>query len=142
MEARYETILEEYSKTLHIEALTMSQMVRQEILPAVSAYAASLAEAVAAKRAVYAQLPCKAETGLIQSLSTLMDSAFEKVESLDTCLANGKIHSDNTLAVATYYKDTIIPAMAALRAVVDEMEVNTAADFWPYPSYGDLMFRV
>ena len=102
MEARYETILEEYSKTLHIEALTMSQMVRQEILPAVSAYAASLAEAVAAKRAVYAQLPCKAETGLIQSLSTLMDSAFEKVESLDTCLANGKIHSDNTLAVATY----------------------------------------
>ncbi len=142
MEARYETILEEYSKTLHIEALTMSQMVRQEILPAVSAYAASLAEAVAAKRAVYAQLPCKAETGLIQSLSTLMDSAFEKVESLDTCLANGKIHSDNTLAVATYYKDTIIPAMAALRAVVDEMEVNPAADFWPYPSYGDLMFRV
>ena len=142
MEARYETILEEYSKTLHIEALTMSQMVRQEILPAVSAYAANLAEAVAAKRAVYAQLPCKAETGLIQSLSTLMDSAFEKVESLDTCLANGKIHSDNTLAVATYYKDTIIPAMAALRAVVDEMEVNTAADFWPYPSYGDLMFRV
>ena len=142
MEARYETILEEYSKTLHIEALTMSQMVRQEILPAVSAYAASLAEAVSAKRAVYAQLPCKAETGLIQSLSPLMDSAFEKVESLDTCLANGKIHSDNTLAVATYYKDTIIPAMAALRAVVDEMEVNTAADFWPYPSYGDLMFRV
>ena len=142
MEARYETILEEYSKTLHIEALTMSQMVRQEILPAVSAYAASLAEAVAAKRAVYAQLPCKAETGLIQSLSTLMDSAFEKVESLDTCLANGKIHSDNTLAVATYYKDTIIPAMAALRAVVDEMEVNTAADFWPYPSYGEMLFSV
>ena len=115
----------------------MSQMVRQEILPAVSAYAASLAEAVAAKRAVYAQLPCKAETGLIQSLSTLMDSAFEKVESLDTCLANGKIHSDNTLAVATYYKDTIIPAMAALRAVVDEMAAvpYTHLDVYKRQSY-------
>ena len=79
---------------------------------------------------------------LIQSLSTLMDSAFEKVESLDTLLSDGKVQSENTLAVATYYKDTIIPAMTALRAVVDEMEVNTAADFWPYPSYGDLMFRV
>ena len=142
MEARYETILEEYSKTLHIEALTMSQMVRQDILPAVSAYVASLAEAVASKRAVCAQLPCTAETALIQSLSTLMDSAFEKVESLDTLLSDGKVQSENTLAVATYYKDTIIPAMTALRAVVDEMEVNTAADFWPYPSYGDLMFRV
>ena len=142
MEARYETILEEYAKTLNIEALTMSQMVRQDILPAVSAYVASLAEAVASKRAVCAQLPCTAETALIQSLSTLMDSAFEKVESLDTLLSDGKVQSENTLAVATYYKDTIIPAMTALRAVVDEMEVNTAADFWPYPSYGDLMFRV
>ena len=142
MEARYETIIEEYSKTLNIEALTMSEMVRRDILPAVSGYIASLAEAVASKRAAVAGLPCAAETSLIQKLSSLLDSAYEKVETLDTLVADGKAESHNALTVATYYKDVIIPAMNELRAVVDQMEVDTASQFWPYPSYGDLMFRV
>ncbi len=144
MEARYETILEEYSKTLNIEALTMSEMTRQDILPAVSAYIASLADAVASKRAVIAGLPCAAETSLIQKLSGLLDSAYEKVEALDALVTDGKAseYDHNTLRVATYYKDKIIPAMNELRAVVDQMEVDTSAAFWPYPSYGDLMFRV
>ena len=142
MEARYETIIEEYSKTLNIEALTMSEMVRRDILPAVSGYVASLAEAVASKRAAVAGLPCAAETSLIQKLSSLLDSAYEKVETLDTLVADGKAESHNALTVATYYKDVIIPAMNELRAVVDQMEVDTASQFWPYPSYGDLMFRV
>lgn len=142
MEARYETIIEEYSKTLNIEALTMSEMVRRDILPAVSGYVASLAEAVASKRAAVAGLPCAAETSLIQKLSSLLDSAYEKVEALDTLVADGKAESHNALTVATYYKDVIIPAMNELRAVVDQMEVDTASQFWPYPSYGDLMFRV
>ena len=142
MEARYETILEEYAKTLNIEALTMSEMTRQDILPAVSAYIASLAEAVSSKRAVCADLPCTAETALIKSLSGLLDSAYEKVEALDALLQDGKAESHNALTMATYYKDVIIPAMTALRAVVDQMEVNTSADYWPYPTYGDLMFKV
>ena len=142
MEARYETIIEEYSKTLNIEALTMSEMVRRDILPAASGYVASLAEAVASKRAAVAGLPCAAETSLIQKLSSLLDSAYEKVEALDTLVADGKAESHNALTVATYYKDVIIPAMNELRAVVDQMEVDTASQFWPYPSYGDLMFRV
>ena len=142
MEARYETIIEEYSKTLNIEALTMSEMVRRDILPAVSGYIASLAEPVASKRAAVAGLPCAAETSLIQKLSSLLDSAYEKVEALDTLVADGKAESHNALTVATYYKDVIIPAMNELRAVVDQMEVDTASQFWPYPSYGDLMFRV
>ena len=142
MEARYETIIEEYSKTLNIEALTMSEMVRRDILPAVSGYVASLAEAVASKRAAVAGLPCAAETSLIQKLSSLLDSAYEKVEALDTLVADGKAESHNALTAATYYKDVIIPAMNELRAVVDQMEVDTSADYWPYPSYGDLMFRV
>ena len=142
MEARYETIIEEYSKTLNIEALTMSEMVRRDILPAVSGYVASLAEAVASKRAAVAGLPCAAETSLIQKLSSLLDSAYEKVEALDTLVADGKAESHNALTAATYYKDVIIPAMNELRAVVDQMEVDTASQFWPYPSYGDLMFRV
>ena len=142
MEARYETIIEEYSKTLNIEALTMSEMVRRDILPAVSGYIASLAEAVASKRAAVAGLPCAAETSLIQKLSSLLDSAYEKVEALDTLVADGKAESHNALTAATYYKDVITPAMNELRAVVDQMEVDTASQFWPYPSYGDLMFRV
>ena len=89
-----------------------------------------------------AGLPCAAETSLIQKLSSLLDSAYEKVEALDTLVADGKAESHNALTVATYYKDVIIPAMNELRAVVDQMEVDTASQFWPYPSYGDLMFRV
>ena len=142
MEARYETILEEYSKTLNIEALTMSSMVRKDILPSVSSYIASLADAVNSKRAVCADLPCRAETSLIRKLSGLMDEAYEKVEKLDALLADSKMESHNTLSVATYYKDAIIPAMEGIRAVVDQMEVDTSADFWPYPTYGDLMFKV
>ena len=142
MEARYETILEEYSKTLNIEALTMSSMVRKDILSSVSSYIASLADAVNSKRAVCADLPCGAETSLIRKLSGLMDEAYEKVEKLDALLADSKMESHNTLSVATYYKDAIIPAMEGIRAVVDQMEVDTSADFWPYPTYGDLMFKV
>ena len=142
MEARSETILEEYSKTLNIEALTMSSMVRKDILPSVSSYIASLADAVNSKRAVCADLPCGAETSLIRKLSGLMDEAYEKVEKLDALLADSKMESHNTLSVATYYKDAIIPAMEGIRAVVDQMEVDTSADFWPYPTYGDLMFKV
>ncbi len=142
MEARYETILEEYSKTLNIESLTMSSMVRHDILPAVSAYVASLAEAVQAKRNVCPSLACTAEVTLIEKLSSLMDEAFQKVEALGTATADSKAESYNALTAATYYKDVIIPAMEGLRAVVDQMEVDTASDFWPYPSYGDLMFKV
>ena len=142
MEARYETIMEEYSKTLNIEALTLSGMVRRDILPAVSGYIATLAQAAAAQKAAVPGLPCKAETALIEKLSGLLDEAFDLVEALDADLANRKTESQNALTTATYYKDTVIPAMEALRAVVDQMEVNVASDCWPYPSYGDLMFRV
>ena len=142
MEARYETIMEEYAKTLNIEALTMSEMVRREILPAVSAYVSRLSETVLSKRSVSPDIPCKAELSLVKRLSALTDSAYEQVEALDSAVAKAKGMERNILTVATYYKDVIIPAMAGLRAAVDEMEVNVSADCWPYPSYGDLMFHI
>ncbi len=142
MEARYETIMEEYVKTLHIEAVTMGGMVRQEVLPAVSGYVRGLAEAVSAKRAVASTLACKAETAIIGKLSGLMDQAFELAEDLDAKLRDPKARSVNILTAATYYKDEVIPAMEALRAVVDGMEVHVSAACWPYPTYADLMFRV
>ncbi len=142
MEARYETIMEEYAKTLNIEALTMSGMVRQEVFPAVSAYLSCLADSVCSKRAVIKDLPCAAETALITKLSALLDQAYAQVEALDLLLKDQKATSSNVLTAAAYYRDCVIPAMEALRATVDTMEENVSAEYWPYPSYADLMFRV
>ncbi len=142
MEARYETIMEEYVKTLKIEALTMSGMARREILPAVSAYTQSLASAITAKRAAISGLPCQAETALLEGLSGLMDQAFGQVEALDRTLLDPRASSPNVLTAASYYKDRVIPAMEALRASVDKMEGDVSAGYWPFPTYADLMFRV
>jgi len=142
MEARYETIMEEYVKTLHIEALTMIGMVRQEVLPAVSRYVQSLAEAVNAKRQAVSSLPCRAEAALIEKLSGQMDKAFELVEYLDEKLGNPRSRSVNILSAATYYRDVLVPAMEDLRGAVDAMEMHVSAECWPYPTYADLMFRV
>ncbi len=142
MEARYETIMEEYSKTLHIEALTMGRMVRHEVIPSVSSYLAELAGAINAKRSIQKDLPCRAETALLTKLSALLDTAYEQAEGLEAALADPRTTSENVLTVASYYRDTMIPAMEALRATVDEMELNVSSDHWPYPTYADLMFRI
>ncbi len=142
MEARYETIMEEYVKTLNIESLTMSGMVRQDIFPAVSGYAAQLAQAVAAKRAVAPGLPCQAECALIEQLSALLDRAFAQTEELSALLAGPQAESANVLTAATHYRDQVIPVMAALRATVDQMEQLVSAQCWPYPSYAELMYSI
>lgn len=142
MEARYETIMEEYVKTLNIESLTMTAMVRQEIFPAVSGYISTLAKAVANKRAVLSGLPCVGECGLIEKLSSLLDRAYAQVEELGDCLCDSRSGSANILTAATHYRDTIIPAMERLRLTVDELEQNVAREHWPYPTYADLMFSI
>ncbi len=100
MEARYETIMEEYVKTLNIESLTMTGMVRQEIIPAVSGYVSELAQAVAGKRAVLSGLPCTAESQLIEKLSTLLDRAYAQVEELEESLGDPRAASENILSAA------------------------------------------
>ena len=142
MEARYETIMEEYSNTLRIEALTMSSMVRQEVLPAVESYTAELASAISAKRAVAPDIPCAMESALLRQLSALSDQAYQQVGDLDQALTDPRTKSPNILTTATYYKDIIIPHMESLRAVVDQAEQNMPAARWPFPSYAELMFRV
>ena len=142
MEARYETILEEYAKTLNIEALTMIEMVRQDILPSVSAYIAKLSNAILSKRSVSQDIPCATELSLVKKLSFLADSAYEKLEALEAVLADPKPVSVNVLTVSTYYRDAVIPAMDDLRADVDQMEWHTASSYWPYPGYEDLMFQI
>ena len=142
MQSRQDIILETYAKTINIEALTASDMVKRDILPAVSSYVAELASGVATKKAISDDLPCEAELDIIKRLSGLQDCAYKKLAALDNAIIGVKEVGEDPIEVATYYKDSVITAMTELRAVVDEMETLVSSDYWPYPSYGDLMFRV
>ncbi len=142
MQSRQDIILETYAKTINIEALTASDMVKRDILPAVSSYVAELTSGVATKKAISDDIPCEAELDIIKRLSGLQDCAYKKLAALDNAIIGVKEVGEDPIEVATYYKDSVITAMTELRAVVDEMETLVSSDYWPYPSYGDLMFRV
>ena len=142
MQSRQDIILETYAKTINIEALTASDMVKRDILPAVSSYVAELASGVATKKAISDDIPCEAELDIIKRLSGLQGCAYKKLAALDNAIIGVKEVGEDPIEVATYYRDSVITAMTELRAVVDEMETLVSSDYWPYPSYGDLMFRV
>ncbi len=139
--SRYEITLDNYRKAVNIEAQTMVDMARKEILPAVEDYTASLAESLAAKKAAVPTLSGKYETGLIEKLSGLTDQIAQAVEELESALSDYHKIDDVTDA-AFVIRDVVIPKMAALRAPCDQAEEYTAADFWPFPTYGDLLFGV
>ena len=141
LHARYEIKLDNYSKVLHIEAQTMLDMVWKDILPAASAYTKELAETVAAKKAIGGGIDTSYEEKLAGHMSVLLSSATKKAEALEYALMGVKDITD-TLALARYYRDTIFAAMNELRIIVDEMETHCAAKYWPYPSYGDILFSV
>ena len=139
--SRCEIMLDNYRKTVNIEAQTMVDMVRKEILPAVEEYTAKLAGALAAKKAVVPTLTGKYETGLIKKLSGLVDRIDAAAEDLENALTVYHRIEDVTEAADTI-RDVIIPKMEALRAPCDEAETCTAADMWPFPTYGELLFGV
>ena len=141
LHSRYEILLENYSKTVNIEALTMVDMARKEILPAVEGYTKSLAETLAAKKAAVAGLPCKYETATITKLSELSDEIADATADLDGEIAKFQAIEDVTEA-ANDIRDVILGKMDALRAVCDEAETITAKEFWPFPTYIDLLFSV
>ena len=141
LHSRYEILLENYSKTVNIEALTMVDMARKEILPAVEGYTKSLAETLAAKKAAVAGLPCKYETATIAKLSELSDEIADVTADLDSEIAKFQAIEDVTEA-ANDIRDVILGKMDALRAVCDEAETITAKEFWPFPTYSDLLFSV
>ena len=141
LHSRYEILLENYSKTVNIEALTMVDMARKEILPAVEGYTKSLAETLAAKKAAVAGLPCKYETATITKLSELSDEIADATADLDSEIAKFQAIEDVTEA-ANDIRDVILSKMDALRAVCDEAETITAKEFWPFPTYSDLLFSV
>ena len=139
--ARYEIIMENYCKTLNIEALTMLDMVRKSIIPAVSSYTDDLTSAALSKRAFLPDTACELERSLVTKLSALSDQLYKKTEQLDMLLLDTKLHEEVT-EQSEFYRDIIIPAMQELRAVADELEMLVGEDYWPYPTYGELLFSV
>ena len=139
--SRYEICLENYCKTVNIEGLTMVDMARKEILPAVEAYLGNLSGTVAAKTAAVPGLACKYEKDLISKLSKLADEISDAASSLDTTLIRLKAIPDVTDA-AYVIRDVVLQKMAELRVVCDETESITADKYWPFPTYGDLLFGV
>ena len=139
--SRYEICLENYCKTVNIEGLTMVDMARKEILPAVEAYLGNLSGTVAAKTAAVPGLACKYEKDLISKLSKLADEISDAASSLDTTLIRLKAIPDITDA-AYVIRDVVLQKMAELRVVCDEAESITADKYWAFPTYGDLLFGV
>ena len=141
LHSRYEILLENYSKTVNIEALTMVDMAKKEILPAVEKYTKSLADTLAAKKAAVAGLPCKYETATVTKLSELSDSIADATDDLEAEIEKFQAIEDVTEA-ANDIRDVILDKMDSLRAVCDEAETITAKEFWPFPTYSDLLFSV
>ncbi len=141
LRSRYEIMLENYSKTILIEAETMAEMARCEILPAVESFAAETAAAAVSKRALVASLPCRYEAELVERLSALTDSIAGRLAALDSAILAVR-ETGESVNEAFTIRDIVLPRMAELRAVCDEAETLTAASYWPFPTYGDLLFGV
>ena len=141
MHARYEIELEQYSKLLHIEALTMLDMAKRDIAPAVMAFAKELAESVEVKKSISQKLSTYAEESLLESLSYKLESFVKKTAELETAVVNADDFGDN-LELAKYYRNTVFALMSELRAIGDSMETETSSKYWPYPSYGEILFGV
>ncbi len=139
--SRYEITLENYCKTVNIEALTMIDMARKEILPAVEEYTASLADTYAKKLAVCPSLTETYEKRTVTELSSLTEEIARAVTELENAEIAYKSVEDITEA-AKKIRDDLLPKMATLRAVCDEAETKTAGKYWPFPTYADLLFGV
>ena len=140
--ARYEIELETYCKQINIEALTMIDMAKKKITPAVTAFVRELTDAALAKKALSAAIPTSVEEDLIMSLSNKLVCFVNKTSELEDAVMNAGDASSDPLERARYFRENIFAKMQELRAVGDSMETETAADFWPYPSYTELLFGV
>ena len=141
LRSRYEITLENYCKTVIIEANTMVDMAKTEIAPAVEAYISELAKTAADKKTVDESLVSRYELGLLKKLSALTDSIFTKADELQEAVA--ALHSAQNIGEeADAIRDTVLVKMDELRAACDEAETVTAKKYWPFPTYGDLLFGV
>ncbi len=139
--SRYEILLENYVKTINIEALTMLEMVKKDIIPSVASYIKELADTAASAKSISPALSCDFEISLITKLSSLADTMYSKLNTLDETLLKAKDHED-ALDLAQYCSKVVFIAMQELRAVADEIETLVGEKYWPYPTYGQLLFNV
>ena len=139
--ARHEVKLESYCKVINIEAQTMLEMARKDILPAMSRFTAELGETIAKKAAVLPDADCTYEKETLRSMSALVGSGYRSVKKLEQDLLNAKSCGD-VVELADFFKTVIISAMRQLRIIVDEMETMCEGKQWPYPSYGQILFGV
>ena len=140
--ARYEIELEHYAKQLNIEALTMLEMAKKNITPAVISFVRELAETVSLKKSVSSSVSTAAEESLLESLSEQLEAFVNKTSELESAVAEADKYSGDVLACATYFREKVFAKMEELRAVGDSMETETSANYWPYPSYGEMLFGV
>ncbi len=141
MHSRYEILLENYCKVLNIEALTMLDMIKKEILPAVCAYQKELSDTIAGKKAVSSSLDCSVEETLLQKIASLSACLYKKSQALEGLLLKVKDY-DSMQECANFYRHSVFATMQEARAVADELEMLTAQTYWPFPTYGDLLFSV
>lgn len=142
VKARYEIELENYAKQINIEALTMIDMAKKNILPAVSSYVRELTDTALAKKALSDAIPTSVEEELVASLSNKLVCFSKKTAELEEAVIKASEYSNDNLAYATYYRETVFALMQELRAVGDSMETETSSEYWPYPSYGEMLFGV
>ena len=138
--ARADIQLENYTKIINIEALTMLEMVKRDIVPSVSDFVAELCSNVAAKKAVCEEIPCSGEKEVIMQLATLNDEVVALSNKLEGILKGIKM--DEVLESSQAMAHKVIPVMEEIRKKVDKMETMTSSDYWPYPTYFDLLYSV
>ena len=136
--SRYEILVENYCKTMNIEVLTMIELTKRDIIPAISAFTSDMSTAVLNKKSVSDKIPCTAEEDIIEKASELLCEIYKRTGVLESLVAEIAPLEEAELSMA--YANKIIPAMASLREVIDEAETIVGADYWPYPTYGEMLF--
>ncbi len=139
LESRKEINLENYSKTVHIEALTMLDMVSKNIIPAIERYTKRLCDTIISKRTAVKGIGCTVEEATVKTLNDCLLRIYKSLHKLRDAIPSGKMHY---LEEAKIYENKVLPLMKELRIPVDEAETITDEKYWPYPSYADLLFRV
>lgn len=139
--SRYEILLDNYSKTIHIEALTMIDLAKKEIIPAILGYQGEIAEIANNKKKLSSSIQCCLEENILNKISALGNSLYSKLEDLEKSVLDAKLHTE-ALDLAKYYRESVFMNMQQLRAVVDELETLVSKKYWTLPSYGELLFSV
>jgi glutamine synthetase len=141
MRSRCEILLENYAKRINIEALTMVEMAKRDILPAVSAHIKDLTEIISGKMSISSSLNCDYENKILTKLSDLSVELYNSADKLESAVKKIKATGNNA-DIAMAYKNKVVPLMEKVRKIADELEVNTGSKYWPYPTYGDLLFGI